>query len=81
MKKLDRSLANTPQCLLDFSYETHTWNNMTSHKKAKVWIELDKFQEKFCVYCESKAYRGEGTGHIEHFYHKGHSDYKSLTFD
>lgn len=81
MKKLDRSLAQTPQCLSALSHVTHTWDNMNGRKKAQVWIEIDKFQEQFCVYCESKAYKGEETGHIEHFYHKANLLYKSLTFD
>ena len=41
-------------------------------------------QSGFCVYCESSAI--QGTGHIEHFFHKGKktngiAPYKHLTFD
>ncbi|MET3816243.1 MULTISPECIES: retron Ec78 anti-phage system effector HNH endonuclease PtuB [Pantoea] len=80
MKKLDRTLATTPVCLSKFSYLTQDWDSVKTRQKAKIWIELDKFQEKFCVYCESKAERGKGTGHIEHFFHKGNVAYKPLTF-
>ncbi len=80
MKKLDRTLANAPACLANLSPATHTWDNMNSRKKNQVWNEIYKFQEKFCAYCESDAYKGETTGHIEHFFHKGDSTYKALTF-
>lgn len=84
MKKLDRSLANTPACLGNLSYTTHSWQSM--HKRGKgrikqVWAEIDKFQERFCVYCEGDAFRGKYTGHIEHFFDKGSQQNKPLTFD
>jgi len=83
MKKLDRSLAGTPACLGNLSHTIHSWDSM--HKKGKkrtaqVWVEIDKFQEKFCVYCESAAYKGQKTGHIEHFFDRGTLAYKPLTF-
>lgn len=80
MRKLDRSLANAPVCLSNFSYLTQNWDSVKTKHKVKIWNEIDKFQEKFCVYCESKAERGEGTGHIEHFFHKGNMAFKPLTF-
>lgn len=82
MKKLDRSSAQTPQCLSTLSHETHTWKDMNiGNRKAQVWTEIDKFQEQFCVYCESRAFKGRTTGHIEHFFHKGSPQYESLMFD
>ncbi|MEZ8717851.1 retron Ec78 anti-phage system effector HNH endonuclease PtuB [Vibrio splendidus] len=86
MKKLDRSLSQTPACLNNLSHPTHTWDNMSKrgrnniNRKAQVWDEIDKFQDKLCAYCESVAYRGKTTGHIEHFFDKGNPLYKSLTF-
>ena len=47
MRKLDRMLANSPQCLGDYSYLTNVWNDLT--QKKTVWDELDKFQDKICV--------------------------------
>lgn len=76
MKKLNRSLANTPICLTTKS----SWNDMKSRDKKKVWIELYKFQERFCVYCESEAYQG-GTGHLEHFFDKATHIHLALSWD
>ncbi|MBJ6599024.1 retron Ec78 anti-phage system effector HNH endonuclease PtuB [Enterobacter asburiae] len=77
MRKLDRMLANSPQCLGDYSYLTNVWNDLT--QKKTVWDELDKFQDKICVYCESIAEKGNG--HIEHFFHKADAQFVHLTFD
>lgn len=52
---------------------------MTKSRKKSVWKELEKFQDKLCVYCESKAEQGTCTGHIEHFFDK--STHVHLTFD
>lgn len=79
MKKLDRSVASKPTCLNNLSHPVHTWDNMNAKKKKKVWAEIDKFQHKLCVYCESPAFRGDGTGHIEHFFHK--EQFRDKTFD
>ncbi|CAI0839392.1 Uncharacterised protein [Serratia quinivorans] len=78
MKKLDRSLALTPLCLSNYSYLTHQWRQLT--QRVDVWIEIDKIQNKFCVYCESIAEKGNGKGHIEHFFYKGNPLYTNLTF-
>lgn len=77
MRKLDRTLANSPQCLGDYSYLTNTWDDLT--QKQTVWDELDKFQDKICAYCESIAKKGDG--HIEHFFHKADAQFVHLTFD
>ncbi|HFQ5384651.1 retron Ec78 anti-phage system effector HNH endonuclease PtuB [Vibrio vulnificus] len=79
MKKLDRNLAKKPIFLNNICYTTHTWKNMTKSRKKSVWKELEKFQDKLCVYCESKAEQGTHTGHIEHFFDK--STHVHLTFD
>jgi len=79
MKKLDRTLAITPLCLSNYSYLTHKWHHLT--EKVDVWAELNKFQNKFCVYCESVAEKGPTSGHIEHFFHRGDPVYTPLTFD
>jgi len=79
MKKLIRTLAVEPTCLSNLCHTTHTWENMTTKKKKKVWEELDKFQDKKCVYCESNAPRGRETGHIEHFFDR--SNFENLTFE
>lgn len=52
---------------------------MNKSRKKSVWKELDKFQDKLCVYCESKAEKGRDTGHIEHFFDK--RTHVHLTFD
>ena len=82
MKKLDRSLGNTPTCLGNRSHTTHVWKSLNRRTGTpQIWIEIDKCQEKLCVYCESVAYKGETTGHIEHFFDKGTPAYKPLTFE
>lgn len=87
MKKLDRTIADTPICLNNLSFPTHNWDNMSKkgkngvNRKSQVWVELDKFQNKLCVYCESKAYQGKYTGHIEHFFDKGNPLYENLVLD
>ncbi|MGL0931595.1 retron Ec78 anti-phage system effector HNH endonuclease PtuB [Vibrio vulnificus] len=88
MKKLDRSLANTPTCLNNLSYPTHNWDNMrnkgkneTTSRKSQVWVELDKMQNGLCVYCESIAYKGKFTGHIEHFFDKANPLYEHRVLD
>lgn len=81
MKRLDRSLASSPVCLTTLSPTIHTWEDMNKkRRKAQVWTEIYKFQDKFCAYCESDAFQGEASGHIEHFYHKGEPRYRGLTF-
>lgn len=83
MKKLNRNLAVQPNCLNHYTNPPNEWKDRlpTAKCKTEIWNELDKFQEQFCVYCESRAYQGQKTGHIEHFYDKGSSNYKNLTFD
>jgi len=80
MKKLDRSLTENPACLDDFLYTEHKWKQMNTAQKTEIWTEIYKFQDKFCVYCESMTYQGKTTGHIEHFFDKGTIEYKPLTF-
>ncbi|MEM8240145.1 retron Ec78 anti-phage system effector HNH endonuclease PtuB [Morganella morganii subsp. sibonii] len=77
MRKLNRMLANSPQCLGNYSYLVNKWGDLT--QKQMVWDELDKFQDKICVYCESVAEKGNG--HIEHFFHKADARFTNLTFD
>ncbi len=77
MRKLDRMLANSPQCLGNYSYLVNKWDDLT--QKQMIWNELDKFQDKICVYCESVAEKGNG--HIEHFFHKADARFTNLTFD
>lgn len=83
MKKLNRYLALQPNCLNSYTNPPNKWKGKlpTAIGKTEIWTEINKFQEKFCVYCESRAYQGLGTGHIEHFYDKGNSSYTHLTFD
>ncbi|EPL1951887.1 TPA: TIGR02646 family protein [Citrobacter freundii] len=84
MKKIDRSKSVTPLCLSSFTHTLHSWDNVTKKNKRKIWVELGKIQDGFCVYCEKNAQKGDG--HIEHFFHKGEDDsgqypFKHLTFD
>nr|WP_275440792.1 retron Ec78 anti-phage system effector HNH endonuclease PtuB [Vibrio sp. Of7-15] len=72
-------MAEKPIFLNNISHTTHTWKDMTKSRKQSVWKELGKFQDKLCVYCESKAEKGTNTGHIEHFFDK--STHVHLTFD
>ena len=72
MKKLNRGLSTPPTLLENYSYLTNSWDDITSRKKRKIWQEIKKFQEDFCVYCELPA--SYGNGHIEHFFHKGEND-------
>ncbi|PMH31900.1 TIGR02646 family protein [Vibrio lentus] len=81
MRELDRSLANKPACLKKFDDSKHTWDDVKSRNKRAIWNQINKFQYGLCVYCESKATQGVSSGHIEHFYHKGSSEYKHLTFE
>jgi uncharacterized protein (TIGR02646 family) len=85
VKKLDRTLASEPGCLTRFSHPTHDWDNVESSHKTEVWLELAKFQDGLCAYCESPASLGQGFGHTEHFFHKGKkadgtAPYAHLTF-
>lgn len=80
MKKLDRNAAQEPTCLSTFTYPEKSWANVRSRHKQRIWVELDKIQNKFCAYCESPAERGEDLGHIEHFLHKGAVQYAHLSF-
>jgi len=79
VRKLDRSLANEPICLNNLSHTTHTWADMNTSKKQQIWDELEKFQNRICVYCEARAEKGEFTGHIEHFFDK--SSHIDKTFE
>lgn len=54
---------------------------MTTRRKVQVWKELEKFQSRICVYCESRAEQGEDTGHIEHFFDKGSHVDKTFDWD
>lgn len=86
MKRLNRALANEPECLKTLAQSGKSWDNVSSKQKKKIWLELDKFQHQYCVYCESPASQGEHSGHIEHFFHKGKkpdgsTPYAHLTFD
>ena len=86
MKKLDRTLANKPECLTRLSHPTHDWKKVTTKNKRQIWRELHKFQGQYCAYCESPASQGQTLGHIEHFFHKGKkpdgtAPYAQLTFD
>ncbi|VAW49555.1 hypothetical protein MNBD_GAMMA03-1822 [hydrothermal vent metagenome] len=77
MKKLDRSLATSPECLGTLCHTADSWSS-SKLKKSEIWSEFNKFQDKFCVYCESRACQNDGSGHIEHFFNK--KTYKSKTF-
>jgi uncharacterized protein (TIGR02646 family) len=78
MRKLNRSLATTPTCLSNYSYITDKWEQLVD--KTDIWVEIDKFQNKLCVYCEGIAEKGKTSGHIEHFFHKADPKYACLTF-
>ncbi|MFJ5335389.1 retron Ec78 anti-phage system effector HNH endonuclease PtuB [Pectobacterium sp. CHL-2024] len=78
MRKLDRTLAITPPSLSGYSYLTKSWSQFLH--KASVWIEINKFQDKLCVYCEGAAEQGKTNGHIEHFFNKGNPSFVHLTF-
>ncbi|MFT4925667.1 MAG: hypothetical protein ACI8WB_001761 [Phenylobacterium sp.] len=86
MKKLNRNLANEPQCLANLAKSGKIWKKVTTDQKKEIWHELDKFQHQYCVYCESSAFKGKYTGHIKHFFHKGSradgsAPHAHLTFD
>lgn len=82
MRKINRSIANYPECLSRLSHPANNWDDMNLHqRKKKVWNEIDKIQSHLCAYCELPAYKGKTTGHIEHFFDKGNPLYKQLTFD
>ncbi|HEM6888748.1 TPA: TIGR02646 family protein [Providencia rettgeri] len=81
MRKLDRTAALLPRCLSKYTHLTHTWDDVHSYDKRKIWNELYKVQGRLCVYCEGKAERGNGHGHIEHFFHKGEDRFKCWTFE
>lgn len=77
MKKLDRSLSQTPECLGNYCYKTHTWGDVAGEDKKSVWTELEVMQKGKCAYCES--FLGSRTRHIEHFRRK--SSHTALTFE
>jgi uncharacterized protein (TIGR02646 family) len=80
MRKLDRTKVQIPKCLLKYSHNIHKWGDKPSKAcTGFLWKQFHRFQDGFCVYCETKISRK--TGHIEHFFDKGDPQYKHYTFD
>lgn len=78
MHRLDRSCITAPECLDDYEYRTHTWDNVVSEHKAQIRVRLIEMQGERCAYCEGPPY---SNGHIEHFRRKTPSHFPELTFD
>lgn len=85
MRKLDRTQAVTPTCLLKCLHNIHEWGNKplkpTKSCRDFLWNQIINFQNGLCAYCETKIVKGSETGHIEHFFDKGDPQYKYLTFE
>ena len=77
MHKLDRELVAVPQCLDQYNYQTHTWEDMNHDDKMQIREQLNELQVFRCAYCESAIY---DNGHIEHFRRKNQNHFPSLTF-
>lgn len=63
MRNLTREQA--PNCLDDCINNNRNWNSLTDAEKDEIWIELNKMQGEFCVYCDSHIIIPRR--HIEHF--------------
>lgn len=75
-----------PACLAKYNHQIHSWSSRapSSQDRKYIWKKLAQMQGGFCCYCESIA--AKGSGHIEHFFHKGvniggNAPYKHMTFD
>jgi uncharacterized protein (TIGR02646 family) len=95
MHKLDRAKVPAPECLGQWDYEKHTWDDFGHPCKQHVRIALKRLQGQSisttdaddddvmigvrCAYCEGPIFNG---GHIEHFRRKNPKlGYPKLTFD
>jgi len=65
MRKLDRAVCATPQCLGTYQHGAHTWDNVQPADKAEIKAHLEAMQGKRCAYCEAGI--DDRNGHIEHF--------------
>jgi uncharacterized protein (TIGR02646 family) len=82
MRKLDRTKVQIPKCLSKCLHNIHEWGDRPTRTcRGILWTQLNKFQNRLCVYCETEISRGRTTGHIEHFFDKGDPQYKHYTFD
>lgn len=81
MHKLERSNASTPNCLVEYDYQSQSWNDLGAQCKREIRSSLVQMQgitlnptEQLnkdyvrCAYCAGRIYAG---GHIEHFSQKG----------
>ncbi|MGE3757952.1 MAG: retron system putative HNH endonuclease [Pseudobdellovibrionaceae bacterium] len=68
MRRLDRSIAQVPTALGNYTYGIHTWENVTTPDKANIRASLEQMQGRRCAYCEGSL--DELGQHIEHFRRK-----------
>ncbi|MBZ9612343.1 retron Ec78 anti-phage system effector HNH endonuclease PtuB [Rheinheimera maricola] len=84
MRKLNRPQP-APTALGNYNHQTHDWTSRKPSKacRVEIWQKFEAMQGRFCAFCERITC--QGTGHIEHFFHKGQkpdgsAPYKHLTF-
>jgi len=63
MRKLMRGQA--PDCLNECIGEGKVWNDLTDDQRNQIWFEIQKMQNEFCIYCDSRIIGLKR--HIEHF--------------
>ena len=91
MHKLDRERIDEPQCLSDYDYRQHSWDDNDFGRMCKKQLRKalyllqgkpnltdDKLlQSVRCAYCENSVH---SKAHIEHFRRKNHLHFPHLTF-
>ncbi|HCH6462474.1 TPA: retron system putative HNH endonuclease [Vibrio parahaemolyticus] len=91
MHKLNRDNTEAPQCLSEYDYNTHTWDDFGGECKKQLRAALVQIQgipgvttaeaSEYgvrCAYCEDFIHHA---GHIEHFRRKNRSHFPQFTFE
>ncbi len=79
MRKLDRTRASCPPCLLRYkALVSLHWKDVSAQEKEEIRTHLQQMQGAFCAYCEGYADR-KGAPHVEHFRRK--SEFPQQEFD
>lgn len=76
MHKLNRDAVAAPVCLANFQHPPQIWDDMKSHEKTEIRLQLEQLQGRCCAYCEGSL---DALGnHIEHFRRK--KEFPHFTF-
>ena len=75
MRKLNRDQTNVPECLAQFHFGEHTWDDVGACK-GEIHACLERMQGRWCAFCEGSL---DSLGaHIEHF--RRRRDFPQFTF-